>query len=178
MQNSQDVFVEQLVARRKGAREYLLIASYIGLFISLILLILAFLNYILPFAFILFVAACWALWYFISNLNQEFEYICTNGTIDIDIIINKRKRKRKISMTARNMEIMTKLDDKELERYFSNNKIKKMDLTTNTDRDNVWCFVGTYKENKYLVAFEPNERILKDLKRFNPSKIKYNMIQA
>lgn len=180
MQYSQnDVFIEQLVTRRKGAKDYLLITLYVLLFALILFLLVYFIQYLFVFAFLIVALSIWLLYLLITNHNIEYEYILTNGTLDIDIINNKRKRKRKISADAKDMEIVASLTDTDsYKRYSSNSKYKKLDLTSNSGPADVYFFTCKYKEENYLVIFEPEERILKELRRFNPRNVKYNMIQG
>lgn len=178
MLSQQDVFIETIVKRRKSGKDYLIIAGLISLFIIIIYISLMFLKY--TFSFIPFIVAGggFGLYYLITSLDKEFEYICTNGHLDIDMIIHKRKRKRQVSMAAADMEILAPVDSDDYKVNNKNTSIKRLDLTTNTGSDNVWFFIGSYKGSRVMVTFEPNERILRDLKRHNPSKVRFNMIQG
>lgn len=178
MLNHQDVFIEVIVKRKKTSKDYAVIAGLISLFLLLIYVAILFLHYTFSFLPLILAGGVYGLYYFITNLDREYEYICTNGTIDIDMIIHKRKRKRMMSMAAADMEILAPLNHDEYRGYEKNQSIKKMNLTTNTGTENVWFFVGSYKGQRTLVTFEPTDKILKDLKRHNPSKVRFNMIQG
>ena len=49
----------------------------------------------------------------IRYLNQEFEYAYTNGSLDIDVIMNKSKRKTVFQGNATEFEVFAHIDDKE-----------------------------------------------------------------
>lgn len=178
MLNHQDVFIEVLVKRKKTGKDYLIITGLVLLFLLLLFVSYVFLRYTLTFLPLIVVGGGYGLYYFITNLDREFEYICTNGHLDIDMIIHKRKRKRMISMEAKDMEILAPVDSDDYKVHERNQNLKNLNLTTNTSLDNVWFFVGSYKGQRMLVTFEPTDKILKDLKRHNPSKVRYNMIQG
>ncbi len=175
---SQDVFIEQLVKRKKGLKDYLVIVGLVLAYILVIFLVLIFWQYTAFFAPVIIIFLGWGAWLLIQRQNLEYEYICTNGTLDIDVIYNKSRRKRRMSIAASNMEICAPVTDKDYDHYLRQGKYKKMDVTSNTGEEGVWFFSGSYKEAMYLVTFEPDERIIKDLKRHNPRVVKYNAIQG
>lgn len=178
MFSQQDVFIELIVKRKKSNKDYLKIGGALALFVLLVygaLVLMAYVPYVMTFFPLILAAGIFGLYYVITNMDKEFEYICTNGILDIDVIIHKRKRKRLVSMAAKDMEILAPIDSDDYKQNMKNQSLKKMDLTTNTTDENVWFFVGAYKGSRVLVTFEPDERILNDLKRHNPSKVKYTL---
>lgn len=177
MFNHEDVFIEKIVERKKSTKDYLLIALYISLFLLVLFLCYLFLYYIIAFLLLIIAGAAFGLYYLISLRNIEYEYICTNGTLDIDEIINKRKRKRRFSVKSSSMEILAPVLSPDYAHH-ERRKLNLFDFSSNTTNENVWFFVADYKDKKHLVLFEPNDRMLKDLKRYNPSKVQYNFIQA
>lgn len=89
-----DVFVEQIVAIKKTGKDF---AAYVG--IVLLALILMLIGYIFLTSIFIVVAAVvmFGAYKLFLRLNIEYEYIITNGTMDIDKIIAKSSRKRMIS---------------------------------------------------------------------------------
>ncbi len=175
VQNQQDVFIETIVKRRKTSKDKLAILGFVVLFIVLIMVAFYFIEYLFAFLVLILIGGAYGLYFAITTFDKEFEYICTNGHLDIDQITHKRKRKRLMSIPAKEMEVLAPLDSEDYKQYSRNQNLKTLNLTTNTGPENVWFFVGHYKGTNYLVTFEPNDRILKDLKRHNPSKVKYNL---
>ncbi len=176
MQGSQvDVFIEVIVKRHKTTRDKLLIALFFLLFLVVIFLTLVFIEYVLFFIWMLWLGAGYGLYFLITQLDIEYEYICTNGHLDIDQITHRRKRKRMISIAAKEMEILAPVKSDDYKEHSRNQNLKALHLETNTGDEKVWFFTGHYKGTNYLVTFEPNERILRDLKRHNPSKVKYQL---
>ncbi|NLW12710.1 MAG: hypothetical protein GX028_11945, partial [Clostridiaceae bacterium] len=114
----------------------------------------------------------YGMWFVISSLNKEFEYIVTNGDLDIDMIIARRKRKRVLSVKAKEFELMAQTGTVD-ERDSENSRYKTLDFSSSLNSKDRWFILTNYKSEKVKVIFEPDERMLKNLKRFNPSKIKY-----
>ncbi|NCC82598.1 MAG: hypothetical protein EOM03_00495 [Clostridia bacterium] len=178
MQGNEDVFIETIVKRNKTSRDKLLILGLVMLYLLIIFVSFLFLQYVMAFLPLILIGGAYGLYYMISNFDREFEYICTNGQLDVDLIIHKRKRKRQISVAAKDMEILAPVSSDDYKANARNTSLKVMNLTTNSSLEKVWFFVASYKGARYLVTFEPNDRILKDLKRNNPSRVRYTMIQG
>lgn len=170
-----DVFIEKIVARKKTGKDYLLIA---GVIIGGLAAIVAvnYLNiYVINITFMLplvVVGVIYLLYILISNMSIEFEYILTNGDLDIDQIIARRKRKRVFSCQAKNIELMARVGSDEW-RDAERGGYKRLDCSQTLLSPDNWFITANYKGQRLLVVFTPDERMLKNMKRYNPSKIKY-----
>ena len=97
-----DTFVEQIVKKQKGGKEYAIIAATI-----LGALVLGALSLMLGmFAALLLVGIGYGAWWLITSQNVEFEYSVTNGDIDISQIIAQRNRKIIVSVAGEKIESM------------------------------------------------------------------------
>lgn len=169
-----DVFIEKIVARKKTSKDYLIIAGVIVGGIAAIVAV-NILNYYVNITFmlpLLVVGVIYLLYILISNMSIEYEYILTNGDLDIDQIISRRKRKRVFSCPAKNIELMGKVGSDDW-RDANRGSYKLLDCSQFMQSPDNWFITANYKGQRLLVVFAPDERILKNMKRFNPSKIKY-----
>ncbi|MDD2578856.1 MAG: hypothetical protein PHP40_02110, partial [Eubacteriales bacterium] len=91
---------------------------------------------------------------------------------DIDSIIARRRRKRVFSVRARDIEMMAPLDSDEY-RQTMRSSPQLFDFTELKDKKENWFMLTEYKGRRTVVLFEPDERMLVSMKRFNPSKIMY-----
>lgn len=100
-----DSFIEYMIKQKKTgsaiARQILIIAAAL-----LVILAVTFVFLILPPEFISFWPLCvaaviFAAYKFICRFDVEFEYILTNGELDVDRITNRKKRKRLITIHAK-----------------------------------------------------------------------------
>jgi hypothetical protein len=180
----EDIFMERIVRRKKDVMHYLkatmviatafLLASVLTMVVSRITMI----SFLLP----LLLAGCgYGAWWLITSLDLEFEYIVTNGEIDIDSIVHKRRRKRVFSGRSKDFEIMARLDSDEFREASDrmakdrrSKSIRILDCSAVPGRGTNWYFIANYKSNRLLVVFDPDERMLVNMKRFSPSKVKYN----
>ena len=96
-----DVFVEQIVKKSTSGKDQALrILIVIGMCVLTALSLFVF-FFIMPLiGFLVFSGAVWGGYYLFTNLDCEYEYIVTNGEIDIDKIIARRKRVRLITAKA------------------------------------------------------------------------------
>lgn len=164
-----DVFVEQIVAIKKTGKDF---AAYIGIvLLSLILMLIAYLF--LTSIFIAVAAAViFGAFKIILKLNIEYEYIVTNGTMDIDKIIAKSSRKRMLSFEISSIQRIEKFTG-----VLSNNiDAKGCFFACNKDDKN--AFVVYYKEEgkqQNVFVFAPDERVRESIKSILPRYIGENL---
>ena len=168
-----DTFLEKIVRQRKTTQDYVKMAGY--LLAALLLLFAAFLfQSILDILVVVVVGGVgYGLWYFLSGLNREFEYSVTNGELDIDVIYSRRKRKRVFSGAAKQFEMMAQISSDEY-RQAQKGQYKLLDCSAYPGARENWFLVTEYQGGRVLVVFAPDERMLKHLKKYNPSKIRYS----
>lgn len=106
-----------------------------------------------------------------SRMNKEFEYICTEDNIDIDVIMNATSRKRLISFSIKEVELIASVNDDTYKNRLNEQFEKVIDATTARKDANVY-FAIVEKKGKTLVKFEPPHSILSNLYKFAPSKVR------
>jgi len=172
-----DLFMEKIIVRRKTGQDYLKIAGLlVGGFVVLtaIMLFGGYFSFLVP---ILLVGLGYGLWYMLSGMNREYEYIVTNGDLDIDMIIARRKRKRVFSGKAKDFELMAKVGSDDYKDAQKGNRTL-LDCSSYIQAPDNWFILAEYKGQRLMVIFAPEERMLKTMKRYNPSKIKYTLYGA
>lgn len=164
---SQDTFFEQIVTIPKTGKTF---AAYLGIWLLALILCMVVMLVLSAFlgslallaAFgILFGAYKWS-----STLNVEYEYIITNGTMDVDKIINRSSRKRILSFDLAGVS--------KIEKYNPNapTNPKSLVIACNTNDTDAYFMVAERegKGNVELV-FAPDERIQSAVKKFVPKYI-------
>jgi hypothetical protein len=158
-----DKFHEQLLRTQKNALYRLLsIYMYVSIFLVLATVMLA-----LSGAFrLLILTVLFAGTYFFARIMRdrqyrEYEYIFTNGNLQIDVIYNMKKRKT-----------LYDVDIKDLEEFG-----KESEVNPGNNAKRVICFPWSCKEEKYIllmnksgkqaVYIAPNEELLKLIKIYN-----------
>lgn len=154
-----DTFFEQIVVIKKTAKDMILLALI--WILALGVSVFAFLA--LSGIGVLIMAGCIYGAFRLSNFFfNEYEYIVTNGIMDVDRIIAKSTRRREASFD------LSKVD--RLEKYNPNMKIegnfKKQIFACNKDDENAYLLVAD--GGKICIVFSPDERIKSAIVKFVP----------
>ncbi len=169
-----DIFVEQLVKKKRGIKELMtVLASILGALAVLWIVPFAFVIPGIGFAlFALCVIFIYLLYFLVTSINQEFEYSFTNGILDIDKIINMRKRKKMLEINVRKMEMMGRNTAAEFGKYMVDSNVKKVYACTHKDAEDL-CFLVFPEESgkTIMLLFNPNEKITEAIRRYNPQKV-------
>lgn len=165
-----DVFVEQLVKkemdgltilRRVGIIVAALLLSFIAVMFS------GLLGPLQTFGMLIAVGILYGGWYLLGLTRIEFEYINTNGEIDIDKIISQRKRVRLCTFKGSTVEKTGRynLDEHKNKGY---GRVLKS-CANEKDSKNTWY--ATYRDSKHgltLVLFTPSAKFLESYKKSLP----------
>jgi hypothetical protein len=174
-----DVFLEQIVGKKTTSADILkkigiILAAVVIIFLSLFVLPLIpnIIGQIFGMIGLLVViGAIYGAYYLISGMSIEYEYILTNGEIDVDKIIARRKRKRLITVDTRDFEEFG---------LYRNAPSVGQNVTTimaciSPDAPNTYyALLEHSKFGRVLLVFNPNEKILTNAKQF----MKRNVIKV
>lgn len=164
-----DVFVEQLVKKpadgKTLALKLLIVFGVIA--VSAVCLFLALIGGMI--ALLLIFAAIYGGFYLISGLNAEYEYIITNGEIDIDKIIAQRKRKRLITAKPQKFEAFGKLADAP---EVSGITIVEASGISDEDAEDYYIDFTHDSIGKARLIFTPTERTIDAITPFLPRTVK------
>ena len=156
-----DSFCEQIVQKKKAAKEWsIIVAVALG---ALVLAALAFL-YLGSLFFLVLVGLIYGAWRLITAQNIEYEYCVTDAdmsvSIDVDQITARRKRKRLVSVSGRKIEHLLPFDP-----AAPMGKYQRLVMVApSPDVDGLWYFTYHSKKNgSTFVVFQPNERVLRQL---------------
>ncbi len=159
-----DTFFEQLVAIRKTAKTWGLICGIVILAIVLVFLVILFLGSL---AFLPAIGICYGAYKLYSMLLLEYEYIITNGTMDIDKIIAKSSRKRELSFELSMVQSVEKYNAK-----LPVGDFKKILIACNPNDENAYYMVIVQEgKGKQLLVISPDDRMKKAMVNFLPKHI-------
>jgi len=150
---ARDVFKEQIVKREPGLKNRLIKGGVIFLIVLLFFLISPFAG---QFTMIIIAALGFGAYFLFGYLNVEYEYIFTNGELDIDCIYSKSRRKRQFSGVVRDFEIMAHVEDRNHASEF-NAANETKDYTSGKIKDNTYAFLAAYKGKRLKIIIEPDE---------------------
>lgn len=167
-----DTFIEKIVARKKTSKDMMFNIGIIlaGLILFFALQMVPFLS---SFFLLILVGVIYGAYQLIKSRNIEFEYVVTNGDLDIDKIIAQRKRKRIFSASCKEFDIVAKVKSSHYGHHVETIK-NRFEAVSSMDSDNVFFATLNYKGEKTVVFFEPDERMLNNFKTFIPRKIFVN----
>ncbi len=159
-----DTFFEQIVSIKKNGK---VTAIAIGIWVLAILIAaLLMVTYITgPLTAILVVGIGYGAWWLTSKLNIEYEYIITNGTMDVDKIVNKSSRVRVSSFELSKVERIEKFNPNLLQNVNKENIV----FACNRDDENAYLMVASREDTKVnYIVFSPNEKVKTAIVKFVP----------
>lgn len=112
----------------------------------------------------------WLAHFLSARFHREYEYICTDDCIDIDMIMNKSRRKRLISFDMKCTEMIAAVNDAAYSNVLSSQFDKTIDATSGR-RDAQVYFAVVDKNGRTLIKFEPTYNMLTSLQQFARSKV-------
>lgn len=165
-----DVFKEQLIKRQGNKTDIL---KKIGLVLLGILLIIVSYPITSKFKLTILVVAgvIWAEYILINRFNVEYEYIFTNGDLDIDKIMNRSKRKRILTIDVRQFVVMAQFTNPEYKSLIGNIDTT-LDYGSGVLSETTYGAVYEKEGKRVLLLFEPNQVLFEAIKIYIPKKIK------
>lgn len=164
-----DVFVEYMVRRKFGTKDYLIVVGVVVAAIILLAAAFMFLpnllgDYFAQFILIIVCGIIYGAYVLIGRNNLEFEYTFTNGDITIDKIMSRKARKRVTSFDcsqAQEIGDYTRKKDALKSRTFT----KTIFAGTYQDgRNNMYIIANSKNTGLTLLVFEPNESMIDAIK--------------
>lgn len=167
-----DTFFEQLITIKKTPKDLALLTLIwlTALFIVFLLFTILF----SPFSLILTIGIFFGAYWLSSKLNVEFEYIITNGTLDIDKITNKNSRKRILSLELSNVKRLEKATPE-----FVNRVDKKKTLIACNINSDVAYYLSAERSGKSEanLIFAPDKRLQSAIEKFAPKYLTNNLFK-
>jgi len=161
-----DIYKEQIVKKNPTTKDTM---KKVGLVAAVVLVFFVAVSVIPNFAFVVAIAAGFGAYLLMSRLNVEYEYILTNGELDIDAIYNKTRRKRMFSGVLKDIELMAPANERTYEREFSTATETK-DYSTGSGEKGVFAILASYKGKKQKILIEPNELMMNAITSVLPQR--------
>ena len=161
-----DSFKEQLVTRKPDNTVFIKRAGIFVAALFIAVLLFVFLNVM---SLILIALLFWGAYILIRNFDVEYEYICTNGDLDIDKITAKSKRKRLISIEIKNATDFGIVENKAFNKEYS-----IIDATSGEGENKSDYYIAC-RDSKYgmcYILFSPDEDMLEFIKACLPRTIR------
>ncbi len=174
-----DIFVEQIVKKASSGKDLalkiLIIAGAVVLAAACIFVFL----FIIPFpglGLLLMFGICYGSYFLLTNLDCEYEYIVTNGEIDIDKIIAKRKRVRLITAKAPTFEAFGEYTDSSPDAAESVTVVKAVgENESGADAKNYYADFKHAAAGNVRLIFTPEERVVEAITPFLPAALRIGL---
>ena len=166
-----DFYSEQLVAKKSGGSETAK-KILIGVLTALVAAFL-FLIIIFPLSLLLVGLVFYGGYYLMTGIDTEYEYILTNGDLDIDKITGKRKRKRLLSTKIGDFTAFGKLE----EAPEAADKVTTVLVTDGTNEGAYYADFRHQSAGNVRLIFTPNEKTMEGVKMFLPRQLKAELMR-
>lgn len=160
-----DTYSEQLVKKTQTSSDSMkkILIIIVGAIVVVGLLYVTFA--VTAFALLAVAAAVYGIYWFITGTNVEYEYIVTNGSMDIDKIISKRKRVNLLSVEIKDFTDFGEYQDQSFD--------ATVILAVGGEEKLMYA---DFKDQQYGVTrlvFAPNEKTVKCIKPYLQRNIKF-----
>lgn len=136
-----DSYCEHLIKMRKDSK-----ATGVLIFLWVAMIGISAVSFILltlPLPILITAVAIYGGVYLTKMLNVEYEYIVTNGEVDVDIITSKSKRKRLISFNCKDIDRIDAYTKGSA--MFENGEYDKKSIYCNSSDGDVYCISFKHK---------------------------------
>jgi len=158
-----DFYTEQLIKKQADMKDMVIKAVLVAVAIVSVLMV-----FIMPMGLIFPVIVIALVWFLISRLNVEYEYLYVNGDLDIDKIMNKSKRKRIFSTNVKEMELLAPLGCPRLDQF---GNVKVINLSSGQADARLYAMIVANGGQTAKLIFEPNDTIIEGLFMLAPRKV-------
>lgn len=170
-----DIFIECMVKHKKETKDKLILAAIIaaGILLSLILFVLAALFRLFSIGFVLIAGVWYGAVILMRTRTVEYEYILTNNELDVDKIIARNGRKRLVTLDFKEIMICASTEDPihRHEYEAAANIEKTFDCTGDKEKGGVYFIDFHMNEQRCRLLFQPLDKMLREVKKYNPRNI-------
>ncbi len=167
-----DVFVEQIVKRKRTVADIVKIVLVILAALALMstFLVVNMLRMVFPFVF---AASIYFAYQFIRQMSIEYEYSVNSGELDVDKIAGRRKRTHVLTVSVRRFSILAPATEKYAAEYGSDAIKKTVDACISPNSEGLWF--ARFEDDggvENVLFFNPGEKVLRTLAKTVPSKVR------
>ncbi len=163
-----DYYKEQIIKTDMDSKKRIIgtiacsLLAFLGLIFGTIGLIVVAILFLIDYKFTKLVTPA------VFDRKLELEYIATNGTFEIDTIINKARRRKEIEIEMKDVVCFGKLESQKVLGQSHQTEVKDLSNRNNSNNDDKYVFIVMNNSKKTKVIFEPNEDMIQIFKVFVP----------
>ncbi len=113
----------------------------------------------------------WAGYHVYIQFNVEYEYIVTNGELDIDRIVARRGRRRIINVKTNAYELIAPYDDAHRAAYEQGEFKKTIDARSGPNAEGWFVIANHRDQGRIRILFEPTPKMLKIFSEYLPRQM-------
>lgn len=171
-----DSFIEYMI-RQKKKGTMIVKEIFIILAAVLVSLVLTFVFLILPQTVLSVWPLCiagifFAAYKIITSFNIEFEYILTNGELDVDKITHKKRRKRLITIHSKSFIEFGRVEDEKYKSHTDSEFSKVIDASANSGTYQDYYAIFFKNGQKIKLIFNPTQKMIDIFKIYAPRVVK------
>lgn len=169
MQEEQ-TFTEQMVKRGNARTDFIhrIYLILIGAIIVAIPFLIGY-NVAIYIESVVIVIVLLMLWIMWRQAAKEYEYIYTDGNLDIDVVYSRSTRKHLFSVDMKRAIVLGHHDSEQVKKVLPGYKFDKtIYACQGKPADGTYALVAEYRSKQYLIYFEPDDRILRFIKAYSP----------
>ncbi|MBE7030208.1 MAG: hypothetical protein E7409_02140 [Ruminococcaceae bacterium] len=167
-----DIFLEYIVARKKNLKDIAIIAGILlGLCLLLFISLFFMFTQLSSFVMLLDAGLIYLAYLGITSRNVEYEYIVTNGEVDIDKITHRRKRKRIISVHSKTFDMVAPVGESAYRGEEHSTVSRVIDVASSPTSERAYFALFSKDGQRIKLIFEPTERMLDAFTTFVPRNV-------
>ena len=132
-------------------------------------LVMTFLGIMISFYLLIPAVILWIIYLFAKRLLEfDFEYIQTNDTFDVDMVMGGFSRRNMMTFSLSQVLVVAPWDAEELEEF---EYIKPVDYSARDPRNRPYVMICVVREQKKKLYLQLNDKMLHSLKQMIPQKV-------
>ena len=165
-----EMFLEQMVKRGNRQKDMQRRAFVVLCGIAILGLPTLFGSYVvylvMPVLLVVVALMVWILW---RQSAKEYEYIYTDGSLDIDVIFGQSTRRHLVTFDCRQCRMIVPSQTKRYENEIFEKKYgKTIYACKGTPDEDTYVILGKVGDVEYRVFFEPNEKLINAIHQYSP----------
>ncbi len=170
-----DFFTEYIIQRKKTGKDYFYIGLILFAFFIVLYMGLVFAPYFGNLFLLYVVGISYGAYFLVRRFNIEYEYIFTNGELDIDRIIAKRSRRRIITVNAREFDFFEPISSDKVKNIPSMGIQRTIHAEGDRKSEQVYVIVLNHKGIKTCLYIQPSKKILDGIRRYLPRRSQFDV---
>lgn len=171
-----DTFLEFMVRKRSTPKDILIKLGVILACVVVVMAVMLFspmLGAFSMFGYLLAAGAIYGAYRLIIMQNLEYEYVITNGDLDVDKIINRNGRKRILSVKCASFETFGQYNAQE---HQGGNYKTRMFACTSPADSGLWYATFNHASlGRTLLVINADNRMIEAFKKFIPKQLAYEV---